>query len=239
MGNLEMTSHSGGIIRCVRIDFVVGVAALAAACLVSLRADESAASIEGTRPAERQRTDTPRWEARVRAQRLVVRKVEAEYHIARLACEIAEIDLQHYVDWIFPQELINANAEIKRAASALKRAQNRLDWLRNNSYRGFPALPLTTNELDVKKARFALEQALSKKTVLSEFTKGKKTRELKTEADKTRDVEGAKKRAWDLEKLKQSVIEEQIAQWQPVFANRGGVNWSLSRTVRDAFSGEA
>jgi len=232
-----MKSSLAGTIQCFRIDVVIGAFALAAAWLLPLRADESAGTIQRTRPAKRQTTETQSWEARLRLQRFVVRKAEAEYYNSRLAREIAEIEIQQYVECIFPQELANANAEIKRAESDLKRAENRLDWLKNNSYKGFPRSPRTTDELGAKKARFAREQALSKKLVLTEYAKTKRTRELNAEADKARSVELAKKRAWELEKSKQSVIEQQIAHWQPVFAKRGEVLRSLS--VHGAFRDEA
>ncbi len=139
----------------------------------------------------------------------------------------------------FREELATANAKIKRAESDLKRAEDRLDRRRNNSYKGFPPLPATTDELGVKKARFALEQALSEKKVLAEFTKGRKTRELKAEVDKARAVKRAKQRAWEIEKSKQSAIEHQIAQWQAVIVQRGEVKRSPSRSVGDTFSDDA
>jgi hypothetical protein len=238
-GRRIMKSNSAGTIQCVRIEVIIGAFALAAAWLLPVQADESAGPIQVTRPAKRQTTGTQGLEARLRAQRVVVRKAEAEYHIARLACEIAEIEVQQYIDCIFPQELATAEAEIKRAASDLKRAEDRLDWLRNNSYKGFPPLLTTADEIAVKKARFALEQAVSEKMVLADYTRGKKTRELKAEADKARAVEVAKKRAWEVEKLKLSVIEQQIAQWQPVMVRGGEVKRSPSRSNGDTFSGEA
>jgi hypothetical protein len=226
-----MKSHSAGTIPCIRIDVVIGVFALAAAWQLPLCADKSSDTIRANRPAKRQTNDAHDLEIRLRAQRVVDRKAEAEYHIAQLAYVIAEIEIQQYIESIFPQELANANAEIKRAESDLKRTEDRLDWLRNNSYKGFPHLPTTTDELRVKKARFALEQAVSKKLVLAEYTKGKRTRELEAEADKARAAEVAKKRAWELEKLKQSVIEQQIAQWQPVFTKRDDVKRSPSGSI--------
>lgn len=234
-----MKSHSAGTIHCLRSGVVIGVLALAAAWLLPLHGDEPAGSLHHTRPANGQVTEIRGLNARLRAQRLVARKAEAEYYMARLACQIAEIEFQRYIEHIFPEELASANADIRRAQLDLKRAEERLDWIRNKSYKGFPPLTTTSDELGVKKARFALEQALSKKKVLADFTKGKKTRELKAEAEKARAVELVKKRAWELEKSKGSAIEHQIAQWQAMFAKRGDAKRSRSRSVGGAFRDEA
>jgi hypothetical protein len=86
---------------------------------------------------------------------------------------------------------------------------------------------------------FALEEALSEKKVLVDFKKGKRVKELKREVDKARSNELAKKAAWALEKLKESAIEQQVAQWQVMAANCGEMKGPSSRSVRGAFRKEA
>ena len=56
-----------------------------------------------------------------------------------------------------------------------------------------------SEELTLKKARFALEQAQSKKKVLVEYTKDKTIKELESEVEKARSDELAKKATWELE----------------------------------------
>ena len=68
-----------------------------------------------------------------------------------------------------------------------------------------------SEELTLKKARFALEQAQSKKKVLVDYTKGKTIKELKSEVEKARSDELAKKATWELEVGKEKKLERQIA----------------------------
>ncbi len=68
-----------------------------------------------------------------------------------------------------------------------------------------------SEELTLKKARFALEQAQSKKKVLVEYTKAKTIKELQSEVEKARSDELAKKATWELEDSKEKKLEKQIA----------------------------
>jgi hypothetical protein len=133
--------------------------------------------------------------------------------------------MQQYLECIFPEELAAADAEIRPTESELKRAEDRLDWVRNHSYKGLPPdSSAISEELSVKKARFALEQALSQKKLLVDFKKDKRVKELMGDFAKARSNELAKKAAWELEKQKESAIEQQLALWQMTLANRGEMN---------------
>src|SRR5262249_29143175 len=68
-----------------------------------------------------------------------------------------------------------------------------------------------SEELALKKAVFALEQAQSKKKVLVEYTKGKTIKELRSEVEKARSDELAKKATHELEVSKEKKLEKQIA----------------------------
>ena len=68
-----------------------------------------------------------------------------------------------------------------------------------------------SEELALKKARFALEQAQSKKKVLVDYTRDKTIKELKSEVEKARSDELAKKATCELETSKEKKLEQQIA----------------------------
>ena len=68
-----------------------------------------------------------------------------------------------------------------------------------------------SEELTLKKARFALEQAQSKKKVLVDYTKDKTIKELESEVEKAHSDELAKKATWELEASKEKKLEKQIA----------------------------
>jgi hypothetical protein len=235
-----MEPMSAGITSNTAGQAVIDAVALSLAFLLPRQATESGSSRQNAEPSAGKSADAQGVRARWRNQQIVARKAEAEYHNARLTREIAEIGVEQYIECIFPQELASVDAEIKRAESDLKRAQDRLDWVRNNSYKGFPPDgSAISDELGVRKASFALEEALSKKKVLVDFKNGKRVKELKGEVDKARSNELAKKAAWALEKLKESAIEQQIAQWQVMVSNRGEMKGPSSQSVRGAFRKEA
>lgn len=163
-------------------------------------------------PGPTTRQQDPLFRARWRAQQIAARRAEAEYNNARLAREIAEIALLEYEEGILAQDIATVDGEIKLAESDLSRAVDRLDWVRRMSEKRLPPFPPQKGpeELNLKKSRFALEQAQSKKKVLIEFTKPKTIKELKSEIGKARSNELAKKATWELEKSKESKLERYV-----------------------------
>ena len=71
--------------------------------------------------------------------------------------------------------------------------------------------PGPLGRIDLKKAKFALEQAQSKKKVLVDYTKHKTIKELQSEVEKARSDELAKKATFALEDSKEKKLEKQIA----------------------------
>jgi hypothetical protein len=160
---------------------------------------------------------------RLLEQRKATLQAEAAYNTGRLAREIAQIAIQEYVECVFPQELAEVERGIKLAESNLARSKDRLDWARNNSYKGFPpyAHERLPAELELKRARFLLEQAQSNKKLLVEYTKAKRIKELTGELDKALSTESVRKAAWELEKSWESEIERRVMPWQVIVANLG------------------
>jgi HlyD family secretion protein len=149
--------------------------------------------------------------ARWRAQQVVARKAEARYQSARLEREIAEIAVVEYEEGIYKQDLLTVEGEIKLAESNLSRSEDRLDWARRMHKKGYVSkTTVVSEEQTLKKARFALEQAQSKKKVLVDYTRGKTVKELKSAVEKARSDELAKKEAWDREKAKELALEREV-----------------------------
>jgi len=145
-------------------------------------------------------------------QKITTESAKANYGNATLTREVAEIAVVEYVEGIFIQDQATAEGEIKLAESDLSRAEDRLDWARRMYEKGYVSLATkVSEELTLKKSRFALEQAQSKKKVLIDFTKGKTIKELKSEVEKARSDELAKKATWELETSKEKKLERQIA----------------------------
>ena len=181
-----------------------------------VKAPQNSAAVTVEQNAQRSEggtTEAQGAKARWRAQQIVARKAEADYHNARLTREVAEIVVLEYEEGIFKQDLATVDGEIKLAESDLSRSRDRLDWARRMLKKGFvPPATVTAEELAHRKGRFALEQVQSKKKVLVDYTKGKTIKELKSEVEKARSDELKKKGIWEREKLKELVLEREAIQ---------------------------
>jgi HlyD family secretion protein len=145
-------------------------------------------------------------------QKITTESAKASFQNATLTREVAEIAVVEYVEGIFLQDLKTVDGEIKLAESDLYRCEDRLDWARRMFEKGYVSLAAkNSEELNLQKARFALEQAQVKKKVLVDYTKNKTTTELKSEVAKATSDELAKKATWELETGKEKKLERQIA----------------------------
>jgi HlyD family secretion protein len=162
-----------------------------------------------TEATEKPAVDVP--QLRLRAQQLTIRRAKALYEIARSTRALAEIALEEYDDVIFPRDLATAQGEITLAESDLKRAEDRVDWARRMFDKGYVSqAQKVAEELALKKAVFAVEQAATKRKVLTDYTKSKTTKELKSEVEKAHSDELAKQATWELEKAKELVLEREL-----------------------------
>jgi RND family efflux transporter MFP subunit len=144
-------------------------------------------------------------------QKITTKSAEANYENAKLTREVAEIAVVEYEEGIFKQDLATVEGEIKLAESDLSRSEDRLDWARRMYDKGYVSMATkVSEELTLKKARFALEQAQSKKKVLVDYTKGKTIKELRSEVEKAKSDELAKKATYALEDSKEKKLERQI-----------------------------
>jgi HlyD family secretion protein len=149
--------------------------------------------------------------SRLRTQQLATRKAKAFYEIAKATRALAEIAVEEYEDVTYPKDLATAQGEIKLAESDLARAEDRADWARRMFDKRYVSQATkNSEELTLKKARFALEQAQSKRIVLVDYTKGKTMKELKSDVEKAHSDELAKEAAWKMENGKEIELERQL-----------------------------
>jgi HlyD family secretion protein len=144
-------------------------------------------------------------------QKITTKSADANHENAKLTREVAEIAVVEYEEGIFKQDLATVEGEIKLAESDLSRSEDRLDWARRMFEKGYVSIATKiSEELTLKKAKFALEQAESKKKVLVDYTKGKTIKELKSDVEKARSDELAKNATFELELSKEKKLERQI-----------------------------
>jgi hypothetical protein len=153
----------------------------------------------------------PTPEARLRVRKLKTRKAKAAYEIARLNHELAEIAVEEYREGTYTKDLTTVEGEIKLAEADRLRAEDRLDWADRMFKKGFVSkATLVSEQLSFEKAKYALEQAQTRKKVLVEYTQDKTIKELRAEVKKARDDELAKKAAWKREEAAEAELERQL-----------------------------
>jgi RNA polymerase sigma factor (sigma-70 family) len=149
--------------------------------------------------------------ARLRAQQLATRKAKASYEIAKSTRELAEIAVEEYEEVIYPLDLTTVEGEIKLAESDLTRSVDRFDWATRMFDKGYVSQAgKVSEELNLKKAQFAVEQAETKRKVLVEYTKSKTIKELRSEVLKAHADELAKHAAWDVEHVHEIELQRQL-----------------------------
>jgi HlyD family secretion protein len=105
-----------------------------------------------------------------------------------------------------------AEGEIALAESDLKRAEDRMEWSNKMYEKEYLSTAQNiADRLSLQKARFALEQAQTKKAVLEKYTYDKSIKELESELKKAHSVEIARKADWEREKQKTRAIRREIA----------------------------
>ncbi len=135
----------------------------------------------------------------------------ASYERAKLTREVSELAVVEYVEGLYLCELQEAEVNIKIAEAELAIAEDAVEAAReefNKTER--PGRKKSIAELQLKKARYALELAQSRRKVLVNYTKGKRIKELKSAVEKERLDELAKKTVWELEESKRRKLEQQV-----------------------------
>jgi RND family efflux transporter MFP subunit len=194
-------------------------------------------------------------------QRIANMTAQANYQNARLTREVAEIAVKEYEEGIYLQQKAVLQAQIKLAESALTGTNDRLEkteqarksldaFLRTRKAPETAAdimADLDLNDrlinLRLKKSqdRDALEQAQSRLNVLENYTRGKTIMELRSEIEKARSDELARKATFELEHAKEARLERLIAHCKiqapgdgvVVYAHEAGPIMKERATVRE------
>lgn len=149
--------------------------------------------------------------ARLRGQQLATRKAWIAYEIARLTRELAALAIQEYQDFGFPRDLAAARAGIKAADSDLARSKDRAEWAeRMFKKRYISQAQKAAEDLNLQKARLALERAQATREVLVKYTRDKTIKELRTVVEKARLDELDKEASWESERLKELELEDRL-----------------------------
>ncbi len=142
---------------------------------------------------------------------ITVLTAAASYEQAKSDREVSEVAVVEYAEGLYICELQEAEMNIKIAEAELAIAEDECEEAREAFTKNQKLLKKKViSELQLKKARFALELAQSRKKVLVEYTRGKRIKELKSAVAKERADELAKKAVWELKESKRQRLEQQV-----------------------------
>jgi multidrug resistance efflux pump len=123
--------------------------------------------------------DSSELKDRLASAEIAISGTIAEVQGASLAREVAVMTLNEYKEGLFLHDLQDTESQIKLAESNLARAEDTVDWTRRMFDKGYVSMGTkVSEELVLKKARFALEQSQSKRKVLLDYTKDKTIKAL-------------------------------------------------------------
>jgi hypothetical protein len=155
-------------------------------------------------------------------QTTTVNNADAEFKNAALAREIAEIAVATYVEGIAKNDKATIQGEIKLAERELTDAKERVEVMKQRLAKIKAAGKGSATDVAleyqyedhvadaegrVRKAMVALERAQHKLKAFVDYTKEKTTKELRSEVEKARSLELAKKAEWILAEGKLRQLE--------------------------------
>jgi HlyD family secretion protein len=143
-------------------------------------------------------------------QQIATTSAAANYEKSKLAREVAEIAVVEYLEGIFQTQFFEAEGNIQIAQAELALAEGRLNAVKKAKEKGTEHV-LKSAQLTALRARFSLEKAQSRKKLLVDYTKPKKTKDLQSGVEKARSEELTKKAIYSLEDAREKKLEKQIA----------------------------
>jgi multidrug efflux pump subunit AcrA (membrane-fusion protein) len=125
-----------------------------------------------------------------------IKAAQAAHTSARLDREVAEIAVREYVEGDYVDQLAEAEGDIKIAEAELTLAE---DGLKSFKQAGFhpDQREIRRAEIQVLRARFALEKAQSRKKLLIQYTRDRKVKQLAAAVKKAQADEQARQATWE------------------------------------------
>jgi multidrug resistance efflux pump len=156
--------------------------------------------------------DTSGFQDELLNQKLVIVASEKAYRGAKLDREVAEVALTAYVEGEYKLESETVKAEIARATSELKKAEDRLERSNRMYTKGQVSKDQNTaDKIGVEKKKFALDKAQTKLNVLERYTRERTIKKLQSEVEKAKGEESLRQATLVREKATEDRLTRQIA----------------------------
>ena len=148
---------------------------------------------------------------RLASQEIVVHGAQAEALATRIAREVAVLALREFKEGTYKQQLATVEGEIKLAESKLSRAEDTVDWAQRMSKKGYASVAeRISEELTLKHAHFALEEAQLQRVILVEYSRDKTIKTLTGAIESARARELAAQAVLEREQTAQKKLNNQL-----------------------------
>jgi multidrug resistance efflux pump len=165
---------------------------------------------------------------RLAIQETVMQGAISEANGARIARELAAMAVTEYKEGTLAQQISASEGEIKTAESELVRAEDCTDWTRRMFEKGYVSLAQkVSEELALKKARFVLEQAQSKRYLLVNYAKGRTIKALLGEVESARARELSKQAELERQRLTHKHMLEEITHCKVTAPVGGRIHYAM------------
>lgn len=167
------------------------------------------------------------FKERLNGQEKTAKEAENALQIARRAREAAESDVKEYAEGKSKLELQKTKGEISLAESKLKAAEEKLGRSKRLNEQGKLARGwVVSDELAVKRARLALEQAQRKRETLEKYTRDKMIKTLQSKVERARSEELARQAVYGREQSARERLLEQIEKCKVLAPASGRISYS-------------
>jgi multidrug resistance efflux pump len=159
-------------------------------------------------------------------QEAATRAALGPYEEAKRARESAELAITEYLQVIYTPQLKMIEQRISLANFELKRAEDSLASMKRLYEQGLgPKSRVDAAELNVQRARLALETLQGKKDTLQKFTKEKKVKELQSKVERARAQELARQADFGREQAAQDQLKKQLERCKMLAPTDGRVSY--------------
>jgi multidrug resistance efflux pump len=163
---------------------------------------------------------------RLASQELVIQGCQADANANRIAREAAVMALIEYKEGTYRQEVASVTGDIKLAEATLTRAEDQLDWSRRMFEKGYVSLSeKNTNELRLQQARYKLEVAQGKRSILVDHSHEKTIKTLTGEVESARARELGALARLERERSTQRRLTDQIGRCKLAAPAAGQVSY--------------
>jgi HlyD family secretion protein len=160
------------------------------------------------------------------AQEKAIKSADAPYQAAKQAREVAELAMNEYLEGIYKPQIQKLENEITLAKGGVSTAEHHLATAKRLYEKKLrPKSDVETRELNLQRAKLALEKVEGKKLTLEKYTREKNIKALQGAIEKAKSEELARQAAVSQEEAARDHLKQQIENCKVVSPRAGRLSY--------------